>query len=278
MEKFIRMFINFKGVIRLLAFIAVIMFFVPSFAVSCGGYGSISLSQANLAIGKTVQGDRTSFFVPFLLALLIPIAIIVISFLWKKENEKMMSMFSAIGGAAGFLMVFIMRVALFLYFKVNADEFYGLEIKTHFKFGAFFIILLYMGIAAISLLAMLKVIDADKCFLKEEVIQKLANSMAMQPNPQPGQPGQPQAPVPPAAPQPQVQPQAPATPQPQVQPQAPVTPQQAPAPPVTPQPPVQDAAAQTAAPVTPGVKFCSKCGNQLTAEMKFCGKCGNKCE
>lgn len=271
MEKFIRMFINFKGVIRLLSFIAVIMFFVPSFAVSCGGYGSYSLSQANLAVGRTIEGSRTSFFVPFLLALLIPIAIIVISFLWKKENEKMMSMFSAIGGAAGFLMVLIMRVALFLYFKVNADEFYGLEIKTHFKFGAFFIILLYIGIVAISLLAMMKVIDADKCFLKDEMIQKIAGSMAMQPNPQAQgqpQPGQPQAPVPP---QPQVQPQAPVppvTPQPQVQPQAPVTPQT----------PVQDAAAQTETTVTPGVKFCSKCGNQLTAEMKFCGKCGNKCE
>lgn len=247
MEKFIRMFINFKGVIRLLSFIAVIMFFVPSFAVSCGGYGSYSLSQANLAVGRTIEGSRTSFFVPFLLALLIPIAIIVISFLWKKENEKMMSMFSAIGGAAGFLMVFIMRVALFLYFKVNADDFYGLEIKTHFKFGAFFIILLYIGIVAISLLAMVKVIDADKCFLKDEMIQKLAGSMAMQPNLQAQgqpQPGQPQAPVPP----------------------------------VTPQTPVQDATAQTETTVTPGVKFCSRCGNQLTAEMKFCGKCGNKCE
>lgn len=88
MEKIIRMFVNFKGVIRLIAFIAVIMFFVPSFAVSCGGYGSVSLSQANLAVGKLVEGDRTSFFIPFLLALLIPIAIIIISFLWKRKMRK----------------------------------------------------------------------------------------------------------------------------------------------------------------------------------------------
>ena len=265
MEKFIRMFVNFKGVIRLIAFIAVIMFFVPSYAVSCGGYGSFNFSQANLALGRTIEGSRTDFFIPFLLALVIPVAIIVLSFLWKKENEKMISLFSAIGGAAGFLMVFVMKIALFLYFKVHADEFYGMEIKTHFKFGAFFIVLLYIGIAVISFLSMQKVIDADKCFLKEETIKKLAGSMALQPNSQ--SPGQP-------VPQQPVQSQAPVTPV--QQPQAPVSQQ-----PVQPQPavqPVQEAAAQTAATVNPGVKFCSQCGNQLTAEMKFCGKCGNKCE
>lgn len=181
----------------------------------------------------------------------------------EKENEKMMSMISTIGGAAGFVMVLVMRIALFIYIKVNADEFYGLDVRTHFKFGAFFIMLLYIGIAVISLLSMLQVIDADKCFLKEEMIKKLAGSMAIQPNPQTAAP--PQQPVPPqamAAPQQPVQPQAPVNtaPQPQVQPQE------------------QQAAAQTAATVNPGVKFCSRCGNQLTAEMKFCGKCGNKCE
>lgn len=258
MEKVIRIFINFKGIIRLIAFIAVVMFFVPSFAVSCGGYGSVSFSQANLAIGKTIEGNRTGFFPPFLLALLIPVAIIVISFLWKKENEKMMSLFSAIGGAAGFVMVLVMRIALFIYIKANADEFYGLDIKTHFKFGAFFIMLLYIGIVAVSLLSMLQVIDADQCFLKEETIKKLAGSMALQPNPQPG--------VPPQQP---IQPQAPVTgaPQQPVQPQVTAEPQQP-----------QEAVAQTAATVNPGVKFCSRCGNHLTAEMKFCGKCGNKCE
>lgn len=271
MEKFIRMFVNFKGVIRLIAFIAVIMFFVPSYAVSCGGYGRFNFSQANLALGRTIEGSRTDFFVPFLLALLIPIAIIVLSFLWKKENEKMMSLFCAVGGAAGVLMVFVMRIGLFLYFKVNADDFYGMEIKTHFKFGAFFIVLLYIGIAVISLLSMQKIIDADKCFLKEEMIQKLAGSMTLQPNPQ--APGQPQAPVPPQpSVQQPIQPQASVPPQP-VQPQQLIQPQV----PVPPQP-VQETAAQTAATVNPDVKYCSRCGNQLTAEMRFCGKCGNKCE
>ena len=250
MEKFIRMFINFKGVIRLLAFIAIIMFFVPSYAVSCSGY-DINLSQANLAIGKSItfygETERTSFFFPFMLALLIPIAIIVISFLWKKENEKMMSLFSTIGGAVGFLMVFIMRIALSIYIAVHSDDYYGME--AHFKFGAFVIALLYIGMAVVSLLSMLKVIDADKCFIKEEAIKKAAGSMSMQPNPQ--APIQPQPGVPPVQPQPQ----APVQPIPQ---------------------PVQEAAPTAAE--APGVKYCSKCGNQLTAEMQFCGKCGTKCE
>ena len=107
MEKFIRMFINFKGVIRLLSFIAVIMFFVPSYAISCSGY-NINLSQANLSLGGTRYGERLDYFVPFLLALLIPIAIIVVSFLWTKENEKLMSLLSVIGGGAVFLMIIIM--------------------------------------------------------------------------------------------------------------------------------------------------------------------------
>lgn len=262
MEKFIRMFINFKGVIRLIAFVAVIMFFVPSYAISCSGY-DFNLSQANLAFGKTItvmgETDRTSFFIPFALALLIPIAIIVLSFLWKKENEKMMSLLSTIGGAVGFVMVIIMRIALSIYIAANSDEFYSME--AHFKFGAFFIALLYIGITAVSLLSMLKIIDADKCFFKEETIKKLAGSMSMQPNPQ--APAQPQA---------SVQPQAPA------QPQAPVQPVDSQ--PAAPQP-VQEAPAaeaQTAATVTPGVKYCSKCGNQLAADMMFCGKCGTKCE
>ena len=257
MEKFIRMFINFKGVIRLLAFIAIIMFFVPSYAVSCSGY-DINLSQANLAIGKSVtfygETERTSFFVPFLLALLIPIAIIVISFLWKKENEKLMSLISTIGGAVGFVMVFVMRIALSIYIAAHKNEYFGME--AHFKIGAFFIALLYIGIAVISLLSMLNIIDADKCFIKEEAIKKTAGSMSMQPNPQ--------APVPPQQGTGQ---QTPVQPQPQVTPQAPVQP--------IPQP-VQEAA--PTADVTPGVKYCSKCGNQLTAEMQFCGKCGTKCE
>ncbi len=244
MEKFIRMFINFKGVIRLVAFIAIIMFFVPSYAISCSGY-DFNLSQANLAFGKKIavmdEASRTSFFVPFVLALLIPIAIIAVSFLWKKENEKLMSMLSAIGGAAGFLMVIIMRIALSVYIAVNSDEYYGME--AHFRFGALFIALLYIGITAVSLLSMLKIIDADKCFLNENMIKKLAGSMSMQSNTQAtGQPGQP------------------------IQPQAVVQPGQ----------PVGEA--QTAATTAPGVKYCSKCGNQLTAEMLFCGKCGTKCE
>ena len=256
MEKIIRMFINFKGVIRLLAFIAIIMFFVPSYAISCSGY-DINLSQANLAIGKSVtfygETERTSFFLPFLLALLIPIAIIVISFLWKKENEKLMSLVSTIGGAAGFAMVFIMRIALAIYVVIHKDDYFDLSV--HFKFGAFFILLLYIGIAGISLLSMLKKIDADKCFLKEETIKKMTG----------GATGQSQAPV---------QPQVSITPQPSVQPQSPVTPQ----PEMTNQPQSVQEAAPTAGTVVPGVKYCSKCGNQLTAEMLFCGKCGTKCE
>lgn len=252
MEKIIRMFINFKGVIRLLAFIAVIMFFVPSYAISCSGY-DINLSQANLAIGKSVtfygETERSNFFLPFLLAFLIPIAIIVISFLWKKENEKLMSLISTIGGAAGFVMVFIMRIALAIYVVIHKDDYF--DLSAHFKFGAFFIALLYIGIAAISLLAMLKKIDADKCFLKEEVIKKMAGGMAVQPQtsvpPQPGMMGQPQAPV---------------TPQPEM----------------TDQPQPAQEAAPTVGTAAPGVKYCSKCGNQLTAEMLFCGKCGTKCE
>lgn len=235
MEKIIRMFINFKGVIRLLAFIAIIMFFVPSYAISCSGY-DINLSQANLAIGKSVtfygETERTSFFLPFLLALLIPIAIIVISFLWKKENEKLMSLVSTVGGAAGFAMVFIMRIALVIYVAAHKDDYF--DMSSHFKFGAFIIVLLYLGIVAISLLSMLKKIDPDKCFLKEDVIKKMAGGAAVQPNPQTP-----------------IQPQPGAMGQPQ--------------------------AAPTAT-VTPGVKYCSKCGNQLTAEMLFCGKCGTKCE
>ena len=247
MEKIIKMFINFKGVIRLIAFIAVIMFFVPSYAISCSGY-EFNLSQANLAFGKTIdvmgETQRTSFFVPFALALLIPIAIIVISFLWKKENEKIMSLISTIGGGVGFLMVIVMRIALAIYIAANADEYYSME--AHFKFGAFFIALLYVGIAVISVLSMLHVIDPDKCFLKDEIIKKLVNSVA---------PAQPQA-----------APQAPFQP----------TPVQQVAPQPTPEAPVAEA--QTAATVTPGVKYCSNCGNQLPAEAAFCGKCGTKCE
>lgn len=256
MEKFIRMFINFKGVIRLIAFVAVIMFFVPSYVVSCEGYGSFNFSQANLALGKTIQADRTSFFIPFLLALLIPIAIIVISFLWKKENEKMMSMLSSIGGAAGFLMVIIMRIALSVYLAVNADDFYGMEVKAHFKFGAFFILLLYIGIAVISLLSMQKIIDPDKCFLKEETIKKFAGGMAVQPQGQAAQP------------QPFVQPQGQPAEQPQAvqsQPQGQVQ-------------PVQEAEAQTAAAADSDARFCMQCGSRLSAGAKFCGKCGSKCE
>ena len=284
MEKFIRMFINFKGVIRLISFIAVIMYFVPSYAVSCSGRYE-SISQLELTIGKSLYGGSTPPCIPFILALFIPIAIIALSFLWKKENEKLMSLLSLIGGGAGFLMLFIMRITIQIYIIAHKSDYGYYTVRAHTRFGAYFIGLLYIGIIVITLLSMLKVIDADKCFLSEETIKSVLGSMTMKPNPQATpvqsvpQPVQQAAPVQPV-PQP-VQQAAPvqSVPQP-VQQAAPV--QSVPQPvqqaaPVQPVPqPVQEAA--PTATVDPGVKYCSKCGNKLTAEMQFCGKCGTKCE
>lgn len=52
--------IHVKNIIRLLSILLMVFFFVPSFMVSCAGYGNIKISAFKAMTGIKIEGESVS--------------------------------------------------------------------------------------------------------------------------------------------------------------------------------------------------------------------------
>ena len=162
MSKDVKSFLNAKNVIRLLGILLIILFFVPSFLVSCtySGYDvtSYKLSAFKVLTGVTIEGEQ--FLKPSIGAiifLLLPIAILVITFLKKFLSNMIMSIVITACSAVDFIAWLVLSSKV----KAGADEIYCVSKPM---FGFILNLLLLLVVLAGGILSLLKIIDLDKCF------------------------------------------------------------------------------------------------------------------
>ena len=71
--------IHVKNIIRLLSILLMVFFFVPSFMVSCAGYGNIKISAFKAMTGIKIEGESVSDpKVICIIMLLLPIAMLAL--------------------------------------------------------------------------------------------------------------------------------------------------------------------------------------------------------
>lgn len=162
MSKDVKSFLNAKNVIRLLGILLIILFFVPSFLVSCtySGYDvtSYKLSTFKMLTGVNIEGEQ--FLKPtigVIIFLLLPIAILVITFLKKFLSNMIMSIVITACSAVDF----IAWLGLSSKVKAGAAEIYC---DSKPMFGFVLNLLFLLVILAGGILSLLKIIDLDKSF------------------------------------------------------------------------------------------------------------------
>lgn len=112
--------LNVKNIVRILALVGMVFFFVPTFLVSCSGQ-TMKLSVMDCMMGLEVQGEKLTDAHPVcILYLLIPIAIFAIWQLKKQLNEKQMVLIATICSVVDLVMWFILSSQV----KAAAEENY----------------------------------------------------------------------------------------------------------------------------------------------------------
>ncbi|MCI5621988.1 MAG: zinc ribbon domain-containing protein [Lachnospiraceae bacterium] len=164
MSKDVKSFLNAKNVIRLVGILLIILFFVPSFLVSCTYSGddvtSYKLSTFKMLTGVTIEGEQ--FLKPAIGAiifLLLPVAILVITFLKKYLSNMIMSIVITACSAVDFIAWLVLSSKV----KAGAAEIYC-ESKP--MFGFVLNLLLLLVVLAGGILSLLQIIDLDKCFME----------------------------------------------------------------------------------------------------------------
>lgn len=147
-------FLTMKNIGRILGVILVVCFFVPSFAVSCSGY-EVNMSTSDLTFGKSYQGQTVTEARPIcILFLLLPVAIIVISFLKKQLDEHKTALIGMICAAVDLVLWIVAIIRVKNVAKENMCE---ASAKAGFVFSIIFLILLL----AINIAIYLKKISED---------------------------------------------------------------------------------------------------------------------
>ena len=237
--------IHVKNIIRLLSILLMVFFFVPSFMVSCAGYGNIKISAFKAMTGIKIEGESvTDPKIICIIMLLLPIAMLALWCLKSVLKDKI----AAIASGSCAVVDFIFWIALCVGVNKEAtDNYCTAKVTAGFIFNILFI----LAIVVLDLLIIINVLQAEKPLIR----QKMMNGY--QGMPQQNMYGN----VPPQQGQFQGQPVPPQQ-QGQFQGQ-PMPPQQGQfqSQPVQPQQPVQPVCSKCGAPLVAGNKFCTKCGN-----------------
>ena len=251
--------IHVKNISRLLSILLMVFFFVPSFMVSCAGYGNIKISAFKAMTGIKIEGESvTDPKVICIIMLLLPIAMLALWCLKSVLKDKI----AAIASGSCAVVDFIFWIALCVGVNKEAtDNYCTAKVTAGFIFNILFI----LAIVVLDLLIIINVLQAEKPLIR----QKMMNGYQGMPQQNmygnvPPQQGQFQGqPMPPQQGQFQGQPMPPQQ-QGQFQGQ-PMPPQQGQfqSQPVQPQQPVQPVCSKCGAPLVAGNKFCTKCGNPV---------------
>lgn len=101
--------IHVKNIIRLLSILLMVFFFVPSFMVSCAGYGNIKISAFKAMTGIKIEGESVSDpKVICIIMLLLPIAMLALWCLKSVLKDKI----AAIASGSCAVVDFIFWIAL----------------------------------------------------------------------------------------------------------------------------------------------------------------------
>ena len=217
--------IHVKNIIRLLSILLMVFFFVPSFMVSCAGYGNIKISAFKAMTGIKIEGESvTDPKIICIIMLLLPIAMLALWCLKSVLKDKI----AAIASGSCAVVDFIFWIALCVGVNKEAtDNYCTAKVTAGFIFNILFI----LAIVVLDLLIIINVLQAEKPLIK----QKMMNGYQGMPQQQGQFQGQPMPPQ-----------------QGQFQSQ-----------PVQPQQPVQPVCSKCGAPLVAGNKFCTKCGNPV---------------
>lgn len=164
MSSDVKKYLNAKNLIRLLGILLIVLFFVPSFLVSCtySSYDTTSykLSAFKVMTGVKIEGEQ--YLEPSIVAvifLLLPIAILVITFLKKYLSNLVMNIVITACSGVDFLAWLVLSARV----KAGAADLYCVsKPMAGFVFNVLFTLIILAG----GILALTKVIDLDKCFLE----------------------------------------------------------------------------------------------------------------
>lgn len=105
----IKEYVTFKNIIRVFSIIIIFLFFIPTFMVSCSGQ-NIDISAKTAMVGMSYGGEKVvDTHAVCIIFLLLPIAILVVSFVRKKLNEKVIAIVTAACSALDFILWFVLK-------------------------------------------------------------------------------------------------------------------------------------------------------------------------
>ncbi|MBR4671374.1 MAG: zinc ribbon domain-containing protein [Butyrivibrio sp.] len=155
-----------KNIIRVLSVIVIIIFFCPTFLVSCSGQ-TIDVSAMNVVGGIKSYGESVVKPQPLLLiCLLLPIAIFVILFLNKKFTDDKAALITAICAAVDLIVWIIFRVQAK---KAALKNYCTFKVTGWYVFNIIFLIC----IIALAVLVLFRVIH-----MQEDLVVRFRGSGA----------------------------------------------------------------------------------------------------
>ena len=148
--------IHVKNVIRLLSILLMVFFFVPSFMVSCAGYGNIKISAFKAMTGIKIEGESVSDpKVICIIMLLLPIAMLALWCLKSVLKDKI----AAIASGSCAVVDFIFWIALCVGVNKEAtDNYCTAKVTAGFIFNILFI----LAIVVLDLLIIINVLQASQ--------------------------------------------------------------------------------------------------------------------
>ena len=156
--------IHVKNIIRLLSILLMVFFFVPSFMVSCAGYGNIKISAFKAMTGIKIEGESVSDpKVICIIMLLLPIAMLALWCLKSVLKDKI----AAIASGSCAVVDFIFWIALCVGVNKEAtDNYCTAKVTAGFIFNILFI----LAIVALDLLIIINVLQAEKPLIRQKMM------------------------------------------------------------------------------------------------------------
>ena len=156
--------IHVKNIIRLLSILLMVFFFVPSFMVSCAGYGNIKISAFKAMTGIKIEGESVSDpKVICIIMLLLPIAMLALWCLKSVLKDKI----AAIASGSCAVVDFIFWIALCVGVNKEAtDNYCTAKVTAGFIFNILFI----LAIVVLDLLIIINVLQAEKPLIRQKMM------------------------------------------------------------------------------------------------------------
>jgi len=153
-----------KNIIRLLSILLMVFFFVPSFMVSCAGYGNIKISAFKAMTGIKIEGESvTDPKIICIIMLLLPIAILALWCLKSVLKDKI----AAIASGSCAVVDFIFWIALCVGVNKEAtDNYCTAKVTAGFIFNILFI----LAIVVLDLLIIINVLQAEKPLIRQKIV------------------------------------------------------------------------------------------------------------